>query len=627
MGGSMSEATRSKLGRARRTAGWAAALAVVTASTVWTVPAGAWQVYRSDNFNARLDSTFSTGVAVRAQGRDNGLFYKGDYRKDPNIGSTQGFFSNSDDGNLNYDKGDIYSANFKGTFELETDYQTDWESLPDIGTFFRASTFYDMVGNNANKTRRTNLSKAARHRDSVIDGGVVGAQWIFLDMYADTKIAVLDREISLRAGNQVLNWGEAIFTPGGINSTSAFDVTKLRIPGSELREGLVPAPIIRVSGEVFPRFGLEGYYQMAWNRTNVDPTGSYWATSDLVGEGAEGLFFGNDPGGTRLSAKELIAKGLGIPKKLDDRPSHQGQGGVAARYYWDRILTEFGLYYLRYHSKTPTVGTIAQGVAPTAYYRQYAGDIDLVGASFAREILNATVAGEVAYVPNDPSPIVSQGIAMATSLRNAQHGQFGPVNTRGYHRDERVQATVNLLQIFGPATRWGVGQVVEFLRADSFSLLSELAMATYPNLGHQCSTPFQAVFDAQTGKFTECVPYAGAGPSDSDELVGKAPFLFPVKSDVNQTSLGYQNYLRGEYTDPFGVPITVNPTLAWRHDFHGTTPNQTFVENRKAVSMGVALDYLQVYGASVGYTIFFGGGNKDLVADRDFVSVSLTYRY
>jgi hypothetical protein len=183
---------------------------------------------------------------------------------------------------------------------------------------------------------------------------------------------------------------------------------------------------------------------------------------------------------------------------------------------------------------------------------------------------------------------------------------------------------LNTIQIFGPGTRWGVGQLVKLSGADSFSLVSELAVAHYPSLGHQCSTPFQSFFDAQAGKSTECVPYAGAGPSDSDALIAGS---FPTKSDVNVTSMGYQNYLMGEYTDPFGVPITVNPSLAWRHDFRGTAPNQTFIENRKAVSMGVALDYLKVWGANLGYTIFFGGGRKDIVADRDFVSVSLSYRY
>jgi hypothetical protein len=421
----------------------------------------------------------------------------------------------------------------------------------------------------------------------------------------------------------VLNWGEALFNPGGINSTSAFDVSKLRIPGSELREALVPAPMIRVSGEIAPNLGLEAYYQVYWNRTNVDPTGSYWSTNDMVGEAAEGLFTGNDPGGTGIPAEELIRQGRGFPKRVDDKPSDQDQGGVAMRYYWDRILTEFGAYYVRYHSKTPTVGTVAEFGTPKAWFRQYAADIDLVGVSFAREILNATFAGEVAYVWDDASPIVSQGEAMAASIRAMRQGYMGPVTTRGYNRDERLQTALNLIQILGPGTRWGVGRLVEASKADNFSLISELAMVSYPDIERQCSTPFQPFFDVQQGKSTGCVPYAGTGPPDGDALVAGS---FPLKSDVNTTSLGYQTMLRGEYSNPFDTPITVNPTLAWRHDFRGTTPNQTFIENRKGISLGLTLDYLQVYGLSVGYSSFFGGGRNHLVRDRDFVSLSFTYR-
>jgi hypothetical protein len=100
-----------------------------------------------------------------------------------------------------------------------------------------------------------------------------------------------------------------------------------------------------------------------------------------------------------------------------------------------------------------------------------------------------------------------------------------------------------------------------------------------------------------------------------------------VKSDVNATSLGYQLLLRGEYTKPFSIPITVNPTVGWRHDFRGTAPNQTFIENRKSASLGLAVDYLQTWEASITYANFFGGGTKNLVHDRDFVSISLAYRY
>jgi hypothetical protein len=619
--------------RAGRGGGLAVALAFVVLGAVYAWPAAAWEIYRGDRLSATLDSTFSLGASWRVQERDNDFFFLGNDPDDPTAGNGAAFFSNADDGNLNYDKGDLYSTSVKGTFELELGYQLGGQVLKDVGGFFRASAFYDFIGNNASLTERTDLASDARHRSSVIDGGVVGAQWIFLDMYVDGHFEVLERGVDLRIGNQVLNWGEALFAPGGVNTISAFDVTKLRIPGSELREALVPAPIVRLGGEIGWGLSLETYYQFHWNRTNVDPTGSYWATSDMVGRAAEGQFFANDPGGTGLPPEVLFGLGAGIPKASDDKPSNQGQWGVALRYFSDRILSEFGLYYIRYHSKTPTVGTDAQIGNPAClgfgafcdYFRQYAGKIDVIGGSFTTELLSATLAGEISYRWNDPTPIVSSGIALGTAIENSLGGNVDPVQVGGAVREKRLQAVLNLIQSFGPSTRWGVGRIVEFLHADSFSLTSEMAVTHYPDLESQCVSPFLPVLEVglPPALKTDCVPYAGVGPPDPEPLPGP----FPRKSDVDATSAGYQLFLRGEYTNPFGIPITLNPTLGWRHDFVGTAPNQTFIENRKGVTVGLAVDYLQTWGANLTYANFFGGKDMHLVKDRDFVSASVSYRY
>jgi len=632
----MSQTRPSKL-EAERRRGLAVALAIVVAGAVYASPAAAWNIYSGEKFNATLDSTFTFGAAWRVQERNDQLFFIGNDPDNPGEGSTAGFFSNADDGNLNYKKGELYSASIKGTFDLELDYRHGGDYLQNVAVFSRATAFYDFVGDSEDYTRRTPLHEDARRRDSVIDGGVVGAQWLFLDAYVQGTWSLADRMMDLRVGNQVLSWGETIFTPGAINAINAFDVTKLRIPGSELKEALVPAPMVRVSGQIYKQLGIEAYYQFYWNRTNVDPTGSYWATSDMVGRAAEGQFFGNDPGGTGLPPETLFAFGAGIPQAGDAKPSNQGQGGVALRYFWDRILTEFGAYYMRYHSKTPAVGVHGQlaAVAPPGectnalnlcdYFRQYGDDIDLVGASFATEVLASTLAGEISYRWRSPATIVANGLAMADVVENAGVGDFSRIEQGGSVREKRIQAALNLIQSFGPSTRWGVGRVVEFLRADSFSLTSEMALVNYPDLATQCDTPFrpfidEAILDVPR---TNCVPYSGVGPPDSSALI----FGFPVKSDVDATSLGYQLFLRGEYTNPFQIPITVNPTVGWRHDFHGTTPDQTFIEDRMGVVLGLEVDYLRVWGGKISYANFFGGKNKHLVKDRDFVSLSVSYSF
>ena len=48
----------------------------------------------------------------------------------------------------------------------------------------------------------------------------------------------------MRAGNQVISWGESLFLPGGLNSTNAIDIMRLSQPGTQLKEVFLPAPMI-----------------------------------------------------------------------------------------------------------------------------------------------------------------------------------------------------------------------------------------------------------------------------------------------------------------------------------------------------------------------------------------------
>jgi hypothetical protein len=396
----------------------------------------------------------------------------------------------------------------------------------------------------------------------------------------------------------------------------------------------VPAPIVRLSSEVAWGLGVEAYYQFDWNRTNVDPTGSYWATSDLVGRAAQGLFFSNDRGSGCLTAGVppgcVGSRFANIPQVADDAPDRQGQWGVALRYFWDRILTEFGIYYVRYHSKQPSVGNTGELIenpgpgpafipVPTAYFRDYADGIDLIGASFATEVLNASWFGEISYRPDDQTPIVAAGVVIG---RAAATLPGTPVTAQGYVREKRLQAQTGLIAVLGPSTRLGVGRLVELLRMDSMSFTTEIAVNHYPDLSTQCFNPANP-FDPRN--VAGCIGYSGVGPSDRF-IAPNDPANIP-RSSVDETSWGYQILLQAPYTNPIGVPITLTPSVGWLHDFSGTSPNQTFIEGRKGITVGLEVDYLNTWGGRVTYANRFDAGNRNLAKDRDFVSISVSYAF
>jgi Protein of unknown function (DUF1302) len=565
------------------------------------------ELYRDDERDLRvaLDTTVSVGASLRVEDRNCKLVYTGHGGCNSNAAAI-----NNDDGDLNYDNGDFYSAEAKATTELEVDWRN-------FGAFARAVAFYDFLQDCATCTRRTPLAPDARYRPSVVEGGVVGAQFQLLDMYVNGSWDLGERPLDVRLGNQLVSWGENLFIPGGINQINAVDVSRLRVPGSEIKEALLPAPMLRVQTEIVPNLGVDAYYQFYWNRTYLDPTGSYFSTSDLTGRAAQGLFLPvtqglpplpnpnlpADPWSMSLSPAHFFAAGRGVPRLTDDKPPNQGQGGVALRYFVDPIQTEFGLYYLHYHSKTPVIGFSGFGIpafgvnVPAGFFRQYAPDVDLVGASFATQVMSTALAGEVSYRWDEPVAINAlDGPGLLPST---------PTLLDGFVREKRVQIQVNAIASIARGTHF-VGPIVDWIAADDITVVGEVGAVIFPDLSKQCpSLP-----NAQP---TGCRPYAG--PSGSGRL-------------VDAGSWGYQLRLQPNWSNPFSIPIKLQPFVSFQHDVQGTTPGLLpFIGGRMGLSVGADVIYLDRWTYRVAYANFFGAGRADLAGDRDFVSFSVSYAF
>ncbi len=335
--------------------------------------------------------------------------------------------SNSNDGNLNYGRG-LVSNTSKFTTDLDLGYRN-------YGLFVRATGYLDFENEDGRGDRTAFGPEAADLLDHEVD---------ILDAYVTGAFDVGDTALDLRVGSHVLNWGESSFIQNGINAFNRFDVSKLRLPGSELREALVPIPMVSLSAAPSYNLSVEGFYQFDWEETVIDPVGSYFSTTDYAGPGAReavianadlrGLLgrFGSDfdrhfTFGPLRPAINLDLQGYTvdhpqfgpIPFPLDpepevdsdfmtvmrgpDRtPGDSGQWGAALRYLAEDLNdTEFGLYVANYHSRLPTVRArtapregIEAGLAaasavfaPTSYTRQ------ALTAAVSAQILPAVQAG------------------------------------------------------------------------------------------------------------------------------------------------------------------------------------------------------------------------------------------
>ena len=182
-------------------------------------------------------------------------------------GANVQLWSNGDDGDLNYRKNQFYSAYGSVTSELLLRAPND-----DYKLMVRAAALYDGV---ADKTERTPLSASAKNQ-------VVHNLRLY-DFWAEKRITIGEQSGHVRVGNQVINWGESYFLPYGINSTNSIDYQKAATPGQQLKQIILPAPMLSLTSSVTDKLSLEAYYQFHWNKNLFAPVGSYWSSSDVFG--------------------------------------------------------------------------------------------------------------------------------------------------------------------------------------------------------------------------------------------------------------------------------------------------------------------------------------------------------
>lgn len=381
--------------------------ALAVGSVPWGGEAEALE-FGSGEVEASLDTTVSYGATFRVADRD------------PELAADV----NGNDGDLNYKTGIVSNA-FKFTSEFDLGYG-------DFGLFVRGSGFFDFE-NESGARERTPLSAKAKR--------MVGKDIELLDAYATGTFDLGEVTADLRAGKHVLNWGESTFIQGGINAINPFDVSKLRVPGAELREALVAVPLVSTVLEFPVGLSMEGFYQLDWDKTEIDPVGSYFSVTDYVGPGAsravvplpgsnisdEGFGFGPL---TQAINADLLGSGLprqpafdanfvNVFRGADRNPADSGQWGVALRYLAEQLNeTEFGFYFVNYHSRLPTVSAIT-------------GTRTGVQAGLA-------AAGAVAGSPTSPSnttravtPAVTAAVTQAVTAEvtaAVQAGQIAPAD-------------------------------------------------------------------------------------------------------------------------------------------------------------------------------------------------------
>lgn len=615
-----------------------------------------------------FDSTLSFGALYRLSDPN-----KTNYGTTNSYSAVPGLLNsvNTDDGNLNYGKGWV-SELFKGSHDLELKYGN-------FGALVRGYWFSDLKSDD---TLRTKLSDQAKDRV------VRGAE--FLDMYARTKFTLgTGLPVDVRIGRQVLSLGESTFIPNGINVVNSADLSKLRTPGAELKEALLPVNLVKASIGLTPTVTIEPFWLLEFRRNELEPAGTYFSTNDFATRGGSQVLLGF---GTLADTGTLGA----IPRERDREGSNYNQYGVATRVLAPGLNnTEFGFYYARYNSRSPllssrtptspintdltgplTLAFIRGGVPAAVAPAQAAGIFQLLvkatlapatltpveAATIQSPTVQAAVAGARSiallsaaatgrYFAEYPEGLNLYGLSFNTAVGKTGISLQGELSLK---KDVPLQvddvellfATLSSLtnsagSAFGTSNQIGnfLGQlnreIPGFRRHNVVTAQSTVTKVFGPTLGSQQFTllgEVGGVWANLPGKDTLRYDGSGTFTSGSAAAMLATPFptipSTPLGTFADKFSWGYQVLGRLDYNNVF-PNVNMQPTLAFTHDVRGNTPLPlgNYVQHRKSVNLSVEFTYRNAWSVEFRYVNFYGAGRFNLLNDRDYFATTVKYSF
>lgn len=649
--------------------------------------------FAGDQISGSLDTTISYGQLWRVQGQD---------KSNNDI--------NTNDGNRNFDTG-LVSEVFKITSDLEVTYEN-------YGAFVRGTAFYDTQimdkrsdyygANNPaqpsqNFPRDNSFTYETRHK--------AGRDAQILDAYLYGSWDVMEKPVSARIGRQVFNWGEGIFYRGGINTTNPVDAAKFRLPGAEIKEVLVPVEAFSFNIGLTDNLSMEAFYQWNWNETAIDPVGTFFSETDLFADGGNtgysqqaalapltgvyGLLSQTGLGGvSKLFGNDFVANDGTIKVaniKSDLNAKNDGQFGVAFRYIAEELnSTEFGLYFVNYHAKEPTIyadlnagygldlAALAQDAA-RALVGQDALQATLIdqaqflsylttgttGDGGIDGLLNAGLAGTLATLA-DPTSDFSQAVGglAAIDVANQVNGR------REYAEDIRMyglsfNTTIADASVFGelayrPNLPIGIAATNDLL-GDLLSQAATLVGGGTANIGGQMVTITDQIhnyerveaynaslgtiynfgpslgFDSLFGVFELASEHVRGSSLKYESRNGTRYFAgrgngsyisgYDRDDQINKNAYGYTLVASGTWNDVY-AGVNLSPFAVYKHDFEGNS-HQTgnFIEGRQAYTLGLRANYLNSLEAEIQYTEFFGAGQNNGGRDRDNIGLNVKYSF
>jgi hypothetical protein len=600
--------------------------------------AGSFNLWGIDS-SYQLQATYA--VATRLESPDDGVINSPgaptiplpEYLKVPES-------NNFDDGDRNFDQWSL--VNNRLTLLGELLFQKN-----DYGMHVRGDAFYDHVyrsENDNNSPDTINKTQGPVNEFSPAASFYSGRRARLLDAYAfATWHFGEEAALNVRAGRQVVAWGESLFFSGIALAQGPADATKATVPGADVKSILLPVNQVSMSLSLTDKWTVVGQYKLDFKEIELNPVGEFFSPADVVGPGREFIWGIQNPLYLsnlsdvnllsddvpealdlifRLAAPDLPAQQLtdaldnimdvlnpllpdlnlpvsaidlgaaGFPKYInvqytgDIKPSDHGQWGAGVKYQITPV-TNIGLFRLRYHNTTP---------APVQNYGYAA-----LGPGITTEAFGLLVP--TTYNIKFFDGIDMTALSLSTSLFGANIGAeviyregidvlvdvdgglLGPVPSPT--RADVGSVDINFLYIFNPGPFW-----------DSIVLVGDFGYNYVDNIEPNC------------------------GPTSCSTQLSYSK---------EASAYNFLSYIekRNVFTG-WDIQVPINFAGVIRgHSSHAGAFGSLMGENDKRLGIGVNFTYLQQTTLGLSYSGFIG--RPDFTdrpyQDRDNLAFTATYRF
>ncbi|NKF22010.1 DUF1302 domain-containing protein [Solimonas marina] len=546
---------------------------------------------------------------------------------------------NSDDGDRNFDKWALIHNRLSAYGELQLHHK-------DYGAVLSGSAFYDDVyhhlndndsPDDVNKFGPDGLTPDPNYRKFTTETRFRDGQRArLLEAYLYGSWYIGDQGmLNVRIGQQLVAWGESLFLSGIASAQSQADATKAFVPGTEIKDILLPTNQIAINYGVNYDLTLLGYYKFDFRENEIFPEGDYFSPSDAVGPGSRFVYGSANPlyGGpgscqgllTNLSVAgvptpvtpaienlvcDVVLAPLGqlsnAPPYIytyrgkDITPSKWGQWGVGVKYQVTPT-TNIGLYHLRYDDANPSVKynvgyapfgyigntavttQIINQLVPTSYNVKYYSGIQMTSLAYSTTLLGLNVAGEINYRDGAPTPIETE-----------ISGHLSPV----YTRSKSTQALLSAIYAGNPRMFF-----------NDLAIVTEVGYLHMNSVDRVDSSPGIIVVDGGKKLFYNRNAYGG------NVLVIPTKHNFAPGWDLS-TPMTFA-YLKG------------NPAIAGSF-------GALYGDGDMRASLGVSMTYLENTQFAFGYNWFFGDAGKTIkdstlaanpYVDRDYATFNIKYNF